>query len=1141
MLDRQLEYWRRQLAGLVVLELPSDRPRPAVRSGAGAVFGFDVPVGVAEGLRRLVSRRDTTPFVAWLSVFQVLLCRYSGQTDVAVGTPVAGRNHAETEALIGCFVNTLVMRADLSADPTFEQLMAQVEDTALNAYEHQDMPFERLVEELAPARDLSRTPLVQAMFVLQNAHHDDWRLPGLRIEQTPPRSVAAKFDLTMSVEETPAGFHVDLCYSTDLFESATIQRMAGHLLTLLSNVTRDPHARVRHLDMLTDVERRQLTTGFNSTAADYPRHALIHQLVEQRAADRPDAVAISHGAQTVTYRQLNEQANQLAHHLRQHGIGPETPVGICLPPTPHTITAILAVLKAGGAYVPLDPDHPTRRLAHIIDDTATPLIITDTTTRAVLPAHAFHLLIDQTQNTIAGQPTTDPSPVTTSDNLAYIIYTSGSTGLPKGVQTTHHNVVNLLHTAEQEFQVGPDDVWTLAHSYSFDFSVWEMWACLAFGGRLVVVDRHTARDPEALYDLLEQESVTVLNQTPSAFGMLRRVAPRRRGRPELAVRIVIFGGEALNPRSLVAWTDAAVAPSARLVNMYGITETTVHVSVRDLSLDDIRHGAGTSPIGRPIANTEVYLVDADDNLVPIGVPGEILIGGHGLARGYCNRPELTAQRFVPHPFSDNPGARLYRSGDLARRLPDGQLEYLGRRDNQVKIRGFRIELGEIETTLRRHPDIREAVVTTREDTPGDRRLTAYLVTHHTPPSTTTLRTFLQQHLPDHMIPSSFTHLDTIPLTHNGKTDHAALPAPTDRPHLQTPYEPPHTPDEHTIARIWTEVLGIQHIGRHDNFFELGGDSLLSIQVVARARGAGLGLTPRMVFQHQTLATVAAAHPETGQSAPALVQLNNSRAARTMYWFHETSGAVTGYLALAAELRDKARLIGIEARAASPEAVPDADVTSMASAYWSTLRSADPYGPYVLGGWSLGGVIAFETARLIEADGRRVRRLVVLDSALPVGDGRDGYLATASLVDRALAEVGLLGPAGWRHAGGSSGLRAAMDALRLPEDFLILGHDDVRRRLEVMREHLAAVTRYRPLPIRSDVIVYQAAGSSWPSAVEGTWKAHAGSVAVRTVPGDHHGILRRPGVEFLARRLAADLAEMDDDSGTSRRSADEPGT
>ena len=863
-LERQLSYWKHQLEGLPTLALPTDRPRPAIQTYRGARQELLLPEPLCEQLETLGRSEDVTLFMTLLAAFKVLLSRYTGQEDVVVGSPIAGRNREQIEGLIGFFVNSLVMRTDFAGDPRFRELLVRVRETALQAYAHQDLPFEKLVEELHPDRDLSRNPLFQVSFALQNVPLEELQLPGLTLRHLDVQQGTTQFDLALSIQPTETGLLAALTYNTELFESATIERMLGHFETLLAGIVADPGRSLSQLPLLSQSQRRQLLVEWNDTPPEEPRDTSIQQRFEAQVEKTPDAVAMSWQEERVSYRELNARASQLARYLRTLGVGPEVLVGVCLDPSLEMMVSILGVLKAGGAYLPLDPQYPKHRREFILQDSQTRLLLTEQRFVADLsPDTVQPICLDTgSQNTawhdIAQQPTANPPCQTKPDNLAYVIYTSGSTGAPKGTGVTHHNVTRLLAATEDWYHFDGDDVWPLFHSYAFDFSVWEMWGALLYGGRLEVVPFDVTRSPQLFHQLLLRERVTVLNQTPAAFRQLM-AEDSRHEEASLALRVIIFGGESLDIGGLKSWLDRR--PSGpRLINMYGITETTVHVTYREITAADVARPSVGSAIGRRIPDLQIYLLDRGLEPVPLGVAGEIHVGGAGLARGYVNRPDLTAERFIPHAFSDDvAGARLYRSGDQACSLGQQDLEYLGRIDQQVKIRGFRIELGEIETVLTAHPEVRETVVVAREEEAGDKRLVAYVVTEQEMTSLTSdLRSFVTGRLPDYMVPSAFVPLASLPLTSQGKIDRHALPAPDEsRPELGHAYVAPRNQYEELLADIWSRVLGVERIGVDDNFFQLGGHSLLATQVVSRVRDAfDVDLPLHDIFQRPTVEKLA---------------------------------------------------------------------------------------------------------------------------------------------------------------------------------------------------------------------------------------------------------------------------------------------
>ena len=655
-------------------------------------------------------------------------------------------------------------------------------------------------------------------------------MPDLTIEVLEVDTGAAKYDLMLELWERGGQFVGWFEYDSDLFEAATIARIAGHFQNMLEAALAEPDRPIAELPLLTEDERRQVVESSNATAVEYPRDTCVHQLVETQVDRTPAAVAVVYGGHSLSYRELNARANRLANHLRRMAVGPGVLVGICMERSLEMVVGLLAILKAGGAYVPLDPDYPAERLAFLLQDSAVPILLTQRHLLPSLPESTARVLcLDADAPVFAAESDANPPPLATPDDLAYVIYTSGSTGVPKGVTVSHHNVVRLFRATEPWFHFDHRDVWTMFHSFAFDFSVWEIWGALIYGGRLVVVPFEVSRSPHEFYQLLLDERVTVLNQTPSAFRPLMDVDQTAPRAAELRLRLVIFGGEALELQSLRPWFQNHGDQKPQLVNMYGITETTVHVTYRPLRLADLSAAAG-SLIGRPIPDLRLYVLESNGQPAPPGVRGEICVGGAGLARGYLNRPELTAERFITDPFGPEPVARLYRSGDLARWLPCGDIEYLGRIDQQVKIRGFRIELGEIEAALLRHPGITEAVVVARQDAPGQTRLVAYVKPGAAAarPVAAELRARLAEFLPEYMVPSAFVVLEALPLSPNGKVDRSALPVPElDRGDSGERFTAPRTQTEWDLARIWSQVLGHKEVGIHDDFFNLGGDSLLA--------------------------------------------------------------------------------------------------------------------------------------------------------------------------------------------------------------------------------------------------------------------------------------------------------------------------
>ncbi|RKH24695.1 non-ribosomal peptide synthetase, partial [Corallococcus sp. CA031C] len=863
-LDKQLAYWKTQLGDASrLLELPTDRPRPPVRSTRGANQPVRLGRAASDALMALCAKENVTPFMALLAAFQLLLHRYSGQPDISVGTPIAGRDRAELEELFGFFANTLVLRTRLSERMTGRQLLAHVREVALGAFGHAEVPFEKLVEVLQPVRSLSHTPLFQVMFTLQREAKTAPSLPGLTFRLIQADGQLAKFDLNLTLAELPGGFAGALEYNTDLFDAATAARIAEHLRVLVEGLTAHPDRPVAELPLLTPAERHQLLVTWNDTHADTPRDTCLHTLVEAQVARTPDAVAVEFGGQHLTYRELDLRANRLAHVLRSRGVGPETRVALCVERSLELAVGLLGILKAGGAYVPLSPDYPAARLAFMWEDAAPHVLLTQRHLLERLPVRDARVVCLDSEEAFGTEARSDaPDSGVRAQNAAYVLYTSGSTGQPKGVVITHRALANHMAWLLSEFHLGPDDRVLLKTPLSFDASVWECWAPLLSGGRLLIAPPEAHRDGALLLETVVQGQVTVLQLVPS---LLRALLEEPGLAQATRLRLLFCGGEAL--ASELEPLLRARLPRVTLVNLYGPTEATIDATWARCPTPSTGR---TVPLGRPIANTRVYLLDPHLQPVPVGVHGELYLGGEGLARGYHARPALSAERFLPDPFGTTPGARLYRTGDVARYLPDGNLEFIGRKDAQVKVRGFRIETGEVEATLREHASVAQAVVLVREDAPGVRRLVAYVT--GTAPDADTLRGFLASRLPEHLVPAAFVSLTELPLSPNGKVDRKALPAPEQPGALsERAFVAPRDEVEQALADIWARLLGRERVGIHDNFFELGGDSIISLQVVARARQVGLHLTPRQLFQRQTLAelapTVTAARGATSEQGP----------------------------------------------------------------------------------------------------------------------------------------------------------------------------------------------------------------------------------------------------------------------------------
>ena len=852
-LDAELDYWRRQLADAPArLELPTDRPRPAVQTSRGAVARDVWDEGLVRDARELSQRHGATQFMTMLTVLKILLYRYTGQEDIVVGSPIAGRTRRETEGLIGFFINTLALRSRVGAGASFAELVRQEREVCLGAYAHQDVPFEKLVEELNPERELSHAPIFQVMLTLHNMPIGTLEMADLTFGPVETPVPGAKYDLTVRLVEVGGALTCSVEYNADLFEQQTVERFTNHFRRLLAAVVAEPHAPVSSLPLLDAGERSQILFDWNQTSADYPREVCVQHLFEEQARRRPRAVAVRFGDQSLTYEELNERANRLAGLLAEHGVGPEVRVGLLVERSPEMPVGILAILKAGGVYVPLDPQYPRERLSFMARDAGLALTLTQEKLSGELAEQELRwLAIERAWADDSAAPTRDPAPPLAGENLAYMIYTSGSTGRPKGVMVSHRNLVHST-AARDVYYREPVKSFLLLSSFAFDSSVAGIFWTLTNGGTLVLPSRDFERDLSGLTRLIEGHEVTTMLCLPSLYSFLLQQPEVERLR---SLETVIVAGEAC-PLALVE-RHRQLLPRAKLFNEYGPTEASVWSSV--LEIDGLEGGRNV-PIGRPIPNSQIYILDAHGEVAPVGVAGEIYIGGEGITRGYHLRPDLTAVKFVPNPFSPEPGARLYRSGDLARFLADGQIEFLGRVDNQLKLRGYRIELGEIESALEAHPAVAAAGVISREDEPGNARLVAYYVAAggDGAPAQGDLRAYLRERLPDYMVPSVFMPVPELPRTPNGKLNRRALPAPTvGREGLATDFAPPANRLEAMIAETWSELLKVREVGVNDNFFELGGHSFLIIRVHDRLQKRLDQQFPLLsVFEHPTVRALA---------------------------------------------------------------------------------------------------------------------------------------------------------------------------------------------------------------------------------------------------------------------------------------------
>ena len=1138
-LQRQLDYWKRQLEGAPpLLELPEDHTRPAVQSFRGGHQSLRLPKAIGSALSALSRQEAATLFMTLLAAFKVLLQCYTRQDDVVVGTPVANRNRLEIEGLIGFFVNALVLRTDLSGNPTFRELLRRVRKVCVDAYVHQDLPFERLVEELHIDRDLSRNPLFQVMFVLQNSPVHAVELPGLTLNPVIADGGTTHFDLTLHIVDTEQGLVATAAYNTDLFDTDTITRMLAHFQTLLEAIVEDPDRHLSELSLLTDAERQQVLVGCSDIHQGYIPELSIHQLFEAQVERTPDSIALVFEDEQLSYRELNDRANRLAHSLRKLNVGPEVPVGVCLERSLEVVVSLLAILKAGGVYLPLDPAYPKQRIGFMLEDSRAPVLLTQNRLVQGLPEHSARVVcLDSDAEAIARESARNPTSSIEPDNLAYIIYTSGSTGQPKGVLVSHGSIAEHCRDAEKYYELKPTDRVLQFASMSFDLSLEQILPTLIVGARLVVVGREVWR-AEEFHSKAAEFGLTVVD-LPT--GYWQELIQEWAAGPEPALntkyRLFLVGGDTMLPEVLSLWQQTPLS-SVRLINAYGPTEATITATAFETA-----SAFGSSvrfhrvPIGRPLANREIYILDRHCNPVPIGVPGELHIGGRSLARGYLNQPDLTADKFIPNPFSNIPGARMYKTGDLARHLPDGNLEYIGRTDHQVKIRGFRIELGEIEAAIAQHPSVRQAIVSVHQDLHGEKRMVAYVVgdPEHAP-TVNDLRSFMKDKVPEYMVPSIFMLLDSLPAMPNGKVDRAALPKPDQtRPEMGKTYVGPRDDLELQLTGLWEEVLGIRPIGVTDNFFELGGHSLLAVRLFALIdKRMGKRLPLAALFRAATVEGLAGVMRQNSLSeAPSsLVPIQPDGNKRPLFLVHPAGGHVFPFIGLAQCLGLDQPCYGLQARGVEEGQDPHTRIEDMATCYIEAIQSVQPEGPYLLGGWSMGGEIAFEMAQQLHARGQSVALLALLDARIP---STDESAADEDFEAMLMADV-------VRYFGLSAEFSESLALL--PRDELLgrvleqgkraglipadIEASQAHRLIELCKSDFRASRNYVLHRYPGRVTLFKAGEDLSGNLLDPTlgWSDWAdGGVDVQIVPGNHATMVYKPNVEILAEKLAACIEQV----------------
>jgi amino acid adenylation domain-containing protein len=1098
-LQQDMAYWRSKLkAAPGLLELPTDRPRTVQRSFEIASESITLSPSLVEGLKALGEREHTTLLVTLLSAFKALLSRYGQQEDILVGSQL-GAPEGTVEG-----GNLVALRTDLSVDPSFHELLARVQNTALEAYQHRNIPFGNIVREVWP--DRSFNSFFQVFFSMPESS-----VPAVNLPEPNSEDAKANLDLACAVVPDGESLAVRFDYATDLFDPSTIRRMLESFRAILEAALIHPDQRLSALPLLSATEAHRILSEWNSTETIRPADQCIHQLFEAQVERTPDAVAVRHGSEKLTYRELNDQANQLAHYLRGLGAGPDIPVGICLLPSLSLVVALLAAMKAGGACLPLDPAYPAERLQFMLDDAQAPVLLTSEALRAQLerPGTAI-VCIDSRRAAIAKESRDDPACDINPANLAYVIYTSGSTGKPRGVLLTHAGLVNHNLASIKLYDLKPSDCVLQFSSISFDIAIEEIWPALLTGASLVL---RPANFSVAVADFLhcaDQQGITVLDLPTAYWHELVHGLSEGAGTLPKSLRLVIVGGEKASAPLLRTWR-AQTSLGVRWINTYGPTEASVIATAYEPAAGEL---PDPLPIGKPIDNVRTYILDRNLQPVPVGVPGELHIGGRGVARGYLNRPELTTEKFVSDPFCIHPGARLYKTGDLVRYLPSGDIEFLGRRDFQVKIRGFRVELGEIEAALARHSEVREAVVIAREEGLNGKRLVAYLVSSPgSTPAPSELRSFLKRQLPDYMVPSDFVLLDELPLTPNGKIDRRALPAPSAE---QTPagdYAPPSDPVESQLVGIWEEILGRRPIGVRDNFFELGGHSLLAVRLMRRIeRGFRRTVPLAALFEAPTIEQFAAIlrQPQSALGTSLIVPIQPKGSRPPFFCVHGLGGAVLRFQELARHMAPDQPFYGIQPQGINGDKPVLGSVEQMAACYIGEMRKFQPEGPYYIGGYSFGGLVAFEMARQLRSDGQEIGLLALLDTYPGKAKSKAVLLSTllalpweqqSAYVARKLKKY-------------RRGLRRRFDALFLPKP------------LKQVHKTLArAEAMYQPEVYDGPATWFRASekalrGLDDPQSDWATWAA--AGVETHEIDGDHGAIMKEPMVVVLAQQLRASL-------------------
>ncbi len=1141
--DQQLDYWKQKLAGAPSrLDLPTDYPRPRIRSYLGDQRSLMLDVPTRDGLKAIAREHNTTLFVALVAVFSLLLGRHAGQSDVVIGTPFAGRNRTEFEEMVGYFINPLALRIDLSGDPSFAELLRRARDTVLEAFAHADVPYELVVRETNPERDLSQTPVFQAMILL---HNPEWQTArpkfqpeGVRTTEITHEKGWAKFDVLLGMSERASGLNTTWEYSTELFSKPTVHRMMEHFRTLAGSAAADGDRPLSRVSMLSETERSQVLVDWNPPLSEPAARGTVKELFEAQAARTPDATAVVFEGERLTYAELNRRANRVAALLASHEVGAGNLVGVLMEKSLDLIPAVLGVVKAGGAYVPLDPLYPPDRLAFMVSDARPRALLTHRGLSAGITNFDGHVL-ELDELPLEGLTTENPPTTAGGEDPAYVIFTSGSTGQPKGVVIGNRNLVSAFGAYEDAYRLDELTCHLQMASFSFDVFTADLVRALLSGATLVLCPREVLLDPARLHDLIARERVDAAEFVPATASLLFDHVEREGASLE-GLRFVTIGGEPWRNERYTAFKR--LLPNARLVNSYGLTEGTMDSTWFEPDEDTVLQPGRFVPIGRPFSNTRVYVLDSSLEPVPTGIVGELCIGGHGVAQGYLNRPELTAERFVPDPFGEA-GDRIYRTGDLARWLPDGTVDFIGRADRQLKVRGFRVEPGEVEAVLERHPAVRAAAVADRDDHTGDKRLVGYVVAEDPgdAPQPDELRAFVDEHLPAYMVPAGWVFLPALPLSPNGKVDLQALPDPTwDRSAAADEFVAPSTETEQTMAEIWCEVLSVDRVGVDDNFFELGGHSLLAVRLFGEIeRRLGVRVPLAALFHTATVRGLAEIVSRDGAAEPAdpadalTVCMRPGGDRPPLFLVSWAGGEVLGYRELVENLAPDLPVYGLRAPGADRERVPLATIEELATHYIEEVRRIQPQGPYLIGGYCFAAVVAYEMARQLRTSGEELAMVVLIDAHLRVR--RPTRLELERMKFEALRQSNLRGKGAWlrrRMIGLKKlvGARLYFSTGGFAYDYL-LAHPGRRLPWHPWNLVLVASSRARKayVPPETDIAVTFFRAQEGPDERPTAWSAVAhGGVDLRPViaPGvDHAKLMHDPYAPLLAAEMMQALDEL----------------